>query len=254
VTARRNLFLAAAAVLGGVLVWGVLALPPEGTADGPYAALLVDLSVQQRSPNAVSGVLFDLRSSDTLGEALALFAASAALQMVLRGLPGEATRHRPRRAAPGRSAPPTSDAVRATALAFVLPTVAYAVYVAVRGHLGVGGGLQAGAVAVTALAMVFLAGRYRDQRAFAPDRPLDLGEAISMGGYVLLGLAAMVAGASFLGNVLPLGALDELVSSGTILALSLLVTIEAGAAVVLIVAELQEEPLERVGGEGEGAP
>jgi multicomponent Na+:H+ antiporter subunit B len=253
VRTRRNVFLAAAAVLGMVVAWGVLALPSPGPADGPYAAILTELSVQQRSPNVVSGVLFDLRSSDTLGEALALFAASAGLQMVLRGLPGEETRDRPRGSAPGRPAPTTSDAVRATALAFVLPTAAYAVYVTFRGHLGIGGGLQAGAVAVTALALVFLAGRYRDQRGFAPDRPLDLGEAFSLGGYVVVGLAGLLVGASFLENVLPVGALGELVSSGTILALSLLVAIEAGAAVLLIVAELQEEPLERVGGEGEGA-
>jgi multicomponent Na+:H+ antiporter subunit B len=253
VTARRNVFLGAAAVLGVVLVWGVLGLPSGGPADGPYAGTLVELAIEQRSPNVVSGVLFDLRSSDTLGEALALFAASAGLQMVLRGLPGEQTRSRPRRSAPGRPAPATSDAVRATAMAFVFPTAAYAIYVAFRGHLGIGGGLQAGALAVTALAMVFLAGRYRDQRRFAPDRPLDLGETLSIGGYLVVGLAGLVVGASFLENVFPLGALGDLVSSGTILALSFLVGIEAGAAVLLIVAELQEEPLERVGGGGEDA-
>ncbi|MFA9428772.1 MnhB domain-containing protein [Egicoccus sp. AB-alg2] len=244
---RRRLlvFAVSGAVLGTALLAGLLDLAPATSAGSDLAGLLVDAAVEQRSPNAVSGVLFDLRATDTLGEALALFAASAGLQLVLRELPGEGRRHEPRRGAPGRSVPATSDAVRAAALALVVPTAVFAVYVTFRGHLSLGGGLQAGALAVTALALVFLAGRYRAQRHFAPDRQLDVLEAVSLGGYVLVGLAGLVVAGAFLTNVLPLGALGELVSSGTILALSFLVAIEAGAAVLLIVAEVQEEPLER---------
>ncbi|GGI04601.1 hypothetical protein GCM10011354_09910 [Egicoccus halophilus] len=232
-------------MLALAFVVGLVDLAPATSADSDLAAALVELAVEQRSPNTVSGVLFDLRATDTLGEALALFAASAGLQLVLRELPGEQRRSEPRSGAPGREAPPTSDAVRAAALALVVPTAVFAVYVTFRGHLGLGGGLQAGALAVTALALVFLAGRYRAQRHFAPDRQLDILEAVSLGGYVVVGLAGLVVAGAFLANVLPLGVLGELVSSGTILALSLLVAIEAGAAVLLIVAEVQEEPLER---------
>ncbi|MFA9445309.1 MnhB domain-containing protein [Egicoccus sp. AB-alg6-2] len=245
--ARRRLlvFAAASGVLVIAFLVGLADLAPASSAEGDLAAALVDRAVERRSPNTVSGVLFDLRATDTLGEALALFAASAGLQLVLRELPDERRRRTPRRGAPGRDAPPTSDAVRAAALALVVPTAVFAVYATFRGHLSLGGGLQAGALAVTALALVFLAGRYRAQRHFAPDRQLDLLEAVSLGGYVVVGLAGLVVAGAFLANVLPVGSLGVLVSSGTILALSLLVGIEAGAAVLLIVAEVQEEPLER---------
>lgn len=247
--ARRTSFAAGAALLA--LVFGVVAvdLPGLVQADGAYGELLAGIAVEERgSLNAVAAVLFDLRPSDTLGEALALFVASAGLQLVLRGLAGERERALPRTSLPGRTVPVTSDAVRTIALTLVLPLVALAVFLSVRGHLSVGGGLQGGAVASSALAALFLAGRYRAQRRIAPEERLDHLEALSVGGYALVGVAGLVVGAAFLENVLPLGAAGALVSSGTIQVLSVLVAIEAAAAVVLVVAEIQEEPLEREGG------
>jgi multicomponent Na+:H+ antiporter subunit B len=249
---RLVLFALGASVLTVAAVVATGDLLSATSADSDLAAALVEASIQQRSPNAVSGVLFDMRATDTLGEALALFAASAGLQLVLRERPEERQRSEPRGSTSGRAVPPTSDAIRAAALALVVPTAVFAIYVTFRGHLSLGGGLQAGGLAVTALALVFLAGRYRAQRRLAPDRYLDVLEAVSLGGYVGVGLVGLAVTGAFLANVLPLGGLGELVSSGSILVLSFLVAIEAAAAVVLVVAEVQEEPLERVSDDAAG--
>ncbi len=242
---RTGIFLVAASVLGVALVHGVLGLPTDATADGPYARTLAELAIGQRSLNTVSGVLFDLRSLDTLGEALALFAAAAGLQVVLSEHEGEGRVPTPRYARPGRTAPPTSDAVRTIALAFVPFVTALALVVTLRGHLGVGGGLQGGALGLAALALVFLGGRYQAQRRLTPMAALDAEETVGIGGYVALGLAGLAVGGSLLANVLPLGTPGQLLSAGTIGVLSLLIALEARAALLLIVIEAQEEPFER---------
>jgi multicomponent Na+:H+ antiporter subunit B len=244
---RSGTLLVALAVIGGILAWAVLGLPPGGSGEGAYAQLLVERSVEQRSPNAVSGVLFDLRALDTLGEALALFAAAAGLQIVLRERPGEGTRDTPREGRPDRRHVQTSALVRACGLAAVPALVGLAVFVTVRGHLTVGGGLQGGALAVAAVAVVLLGGGYGASHELASDDRLDVEEGIGAGGYVAIGLAALALGGAFLANWLPLGELGALLSGGTIVVLSVLVAVEARAALVLIARQLTEEPLEREG-------
>jgi multicomponent Na+:H+ antiporter subunit B len=245
---RGLVFALGAAALATMLLVALVGFPGSGVDPGGYGGLLATIGLEERAAvNAVSAVLFDLRPSDTLGEALALFVASAGLQLVLRGLADEDRRERPRMAVPGRAAPVTSDAVRTVAIGLVMPLAAFAVFVTLRGHLSVGGGLQGGALASSALATLFLAGRYRAQRRIAPEARLDHAEAISVGGYTVVGLAGLVLGGAFLENVFPTGVAGALLSSGTIQLLSVLVAIEAAAAVVLVLAEIQEEPLEREG-------
>jgi multicomponent Na+:H+ antiporter subunit B len=245
---RGVVFALGALLLGTVLVTALMDLPGSGADRGGYGDLLATIGYEERAAvNSVSAVLFDLRPSDTLGEALALFVASAGLQLVLRGLAGEDRRRLPRVAVAGRRAPVTSDAVRTLALGLVTPLAAFAIFVSLRGHLSVGGGLQGGALASSALATIFLAGRYRAQRRIAPEEHLDHAEAVSIGGYTVVGLAGLVVGGAFLENILPVGVTGALLSSGTIQLLSLLVAIEAAAAVVLVLTEIQEEPLEREG-------
>lgn len=241
---------ASLALLGvaAALVIAMIDLPGAGEYVGPYGQLLASLAVTEgRGSNAVTAVLFDLRPLDTLGEALALFVASAGLQLVLRHVPGQQQREVPLSSLQSRRLPPRSDAIRAVTLGFVAPTGALAIFLTLRGHLSVGGGLQGGALAATALALLFLAGRYRAQRSIASDTLLDVAEAVSLAGYVTVGMAGLAVGAAFLENVLPLGAAGTLLSAGTIPVLSALIALEAAAAVLLVVAEIQEEPIEMEG-------
>jgi multicomponent Na+:H+ antiporter subunit B len=250
VTASRRLlvFATGALLLASAVGWAGVELSGLDRSPG-YGCALTTIAVEERGVrNVVAAVLFDLRPSDTLGEALALFVASAGLQLVLRGMVGERRRDVPRPGVPGRSVPATSDAVRVVALGLVFPLVALALFLSLRGHLSIGGGLQGGAVAASALAALFLAGRYGTQRRFATEQRLDHLEALSIGGYVVVGLVGLVVSAAFLENLLPLGVPGELLSTGTIPVLSLLVAIEAAAAAVLIIEEIQEEPLEREDG------
>jgi multicomponent Na+:H+ antiporter subunit B len=247
VSARLGIFTVAAVVLGAAMVVGVVDLPPGGSADGPYARAVIERALDRHALNTVTGVLFDLRALDTLGEALALFAAAAGLQLALRELPGEHQEGSTRRAASDRDVPSTSDAVRTVSFAVVPALVALAAVVTLRGHLDVGGGLQGGGLALAALAMVFLGGHYRSQQRLAPHRLLDTEEAVGVGGYALVGLGGLLLGDALLENVLPLGSPGQLLSAGTIGLLSLLVAVEARAAMAVILSEVQEEPFEQEG-------
>ncbi len=249
-SARLGLFLTAGLVLGAGLVVGIADLPAGSSAEGPYARALTELAVERRALNAVAGVLFDLRSLDTLGEALALFAAAAGLQLTLRGLPGEDDDDGEvdaRRGASDRRIPETSDAVRTLSFALVPALAGLAAIVTLRGHLVPGGGLQGGALALAALAMIFLGGHYRSQQRLAPDTLLEVEEAVGAGGYALVGLVALFVGGALLENVLPLGTPGQLLSAGTVGVLGILVALEARAALGVILTEVQEEPFEREG-------
>lgn len=232
---------AAVAFVVGSAVGDLASLSGSGTA---YAERARDAVAEVGAVNTVTGVLFDLRALDTLGETLALFAAAAGVRLSLRELPGERRRPQPRRDAPGRAAPATSDALRAVPLALVPLVVGFAALLTLRAHLGVGGGLQGGALAVAALVLVFLAGRYRTQRRLAPDPYLEIEEAVGVGGYVVVGLVGLVLGGAWLADVLPAGTPGTLRSGGTLVLLSALVAIESRAALLTVTAETQQEPLE----------
>lgn len=247
-TLRILLAAVSALILGAVMVVGMLDMPAAGATIASYGVLLTELAVTERNAlNTVSGVLFDLRALDTLGELLALFTASAGLHVVLRGLAGESEREEPQPSRRGRLAVPVSDAVRTLCFAVATPTLIYGVYISTRAHLTVGGGFQGGVIIAAALFLLYLAGRYDVQEEIAEDEALDLAEAIGMGGYVIVGLAGLVTAGAFLANMLPLGTPGDLLSAGAIPILSILVGIEAAAAGALIVSHMQEQPLEREG-------
>src|SRR6476660_7634404 len=85
--ARLVLGLGSLAGLGALLVWAVRGLPDFGHPRGPYADLAPRIMLDERHvANAVTGVTFDLRGFDTLGEELILFVAALGAAVLLRAL------------------------------------------------------------------------------------------------------------------------------------------------------------------------
>lgn len=245
-TVRRYVAAVSAVALAIIMVIGIGDMPPAGEAVTHYGVLLTELAVtQQNALNTVSGVLFDLRALDTLGEALIIFTASAGLNVLLQILVNEVHHDEPQWSRPERPLYPTSKAVRTVCLSVVAITAIYGVYLTVRGHLSVGGGFHGGVVIVTALIFVYLAGRYEEQKAIANEELLETFDAVGVGGYVLVGLAGLITAGAFLVNILPLGETGDLFSAGIIPVLSILVAMEAVAAVGLIIIKFQEQLLER---------
>lgn len=78
-------------VVGALVVWGALDLPPFGTADSPVhqhvaPRYLAQAIPETGVPNVVTAVLADYRGFDTLGEATVIFTAGIGVMLLLRGL------------------------------------------------------------------------------------------------------------------------------------------------------------------------
>ncbi len=224
-------------------LWGYSGLPDFGHYRGPYGDVLNAVAVPERHiTDVVTAVNFDYRGFDTLGEEFILFAAVIGVAILLRAQRDEEERD-PREFAFGRSAPRTSDAVRALAIALVGPTVVTGVYIVAHGHLTPGGGFQGGVVLATALLLVYLAADYAVLRKVAPFSLVEVSEALGGGGFAIIGLAGFVAGAAYLENVLPLGEVGALNSAGIVPLINLSVGLEVAAGFVLILVEFLEQTL-----------
>lgn len=278
---RLGLFAVGAVVLAMVLVHGLAGLPAFGDYHGIYGTVLNRVTVSERhATDVITAINFDYRGLDTMGEEFILFAASIGLVVLLReqrdehvdperaaeaGDPeqiGDAASDAASDAEPsgdpvraadetGPGAPArsgghrlhTSPALLATGRWLVGPLVVLGVYIVTHGQLTPGGGFQGGVVLAGAVIIVFVAG---GRVAMAPIRPTGAAEAleaIGAGGYVVIGIAGLIAGMRFLSNFLPLGTVGSLLSSGTITSLSTIVGLEVAGALTLIVSEFVDQRL-----------
>jgi multicomponent Na+:H+ antiporter subunit B len=274
---RLALFAVAAVVLAVVLVHGLAGLPHFGDYHGVYGTVLNRVTVSERhATDVITAINFDFRGLDTMGEEFILFAASIGLVVLLREQrdehvdPERATEAGdPEQSGDAASdAQPTSDgdgaedeagpgarkrgdghrlhtspALLATGRWLVGPLLVLGIYILTHGQLTPGGGFQGGVVLAAAVILVFVAG---GRVAMAPIRPTGAAEAleaIGAGGYVVIGIAGLIAGMRFLANFLPLGTVGSLLSSGTITSLSTIVGLEVAGALTLIVSEFVDQRL-----------
>jgi multicomponent Na+:H+ antiporter subunit B len=230
---RLGLFAVSGAVLAALLVWGLTGLPAFGDFQGEYGRILNSVAQNERHvTNVVASVVFDYRGFDTLGEEFILFAAAMGVALLLR----EAREEGERRVDRTRS-----DVVQAVGLVLVGPTVVVGLYVVAHGYLTPGGGFQGGVATAAGLLLLYAAGRYRAYRAASPRTLVDFAEGTGAGAYVAVGVAALIAGAAFLQNVVDLGTTGTLASAGTIPILNAAAALEVIAAVVLLFHEFLEE-------------
>jgi multisubunit Na+/H+ antiporter MnhB subunit len=158
----------------------------------------------------VSAINFDYRGFDTVGEEFILFTAAAGMSVVLRRLRGEHEQS-PYDRAVHRGLPPTSDAVRVSALALAGPVALIGWWLASHAQTNPSGGFQGGVILASAFMLVYLSGEFLAFRRLSPVALLDGAEALGAGAFVAIGLAAVVQGLPYLDNHLapaPLGQRD----------------------------------------------
>jgi multicomponent Na+:H+ antiporter subunit B len=241
---RRARTLLAVTALAGLAVLLALALgglPGVGDPHGPNArSVPVVLAHERQAANAVNGVTYDLRATDTLGEELILFVAALGAAVLLR-----AGRSEDDGGDEEDDAPPTSGALRVVGAVLVGPVLVLGGYVVTHGHLTPGGGFQGGVILAAALLLVYAAGQLV---ALERVRPIDLVEAVEATGalaFALVALGGLVFSGALLANFLATGTLGDLLSGGTIPVLSVATGIEVTAALTLILSELLDQTLVR---------
>lgn len=243
-SARRSIFLVAIAGFAAFYLWGLAGLPPFGGYPGPYGFIINKIAVSQtNATGVVSAVNFEYRGFDTVGEEFILFMAATGVAVVLRHLRGERERTGLEQGLEG-DRPATSDAVRQAALVFVGPVLVMGWWLASHAQTSPSGGFQGGIVLATAFFLIYLSGGILTFRRISPVDLTDAVEAVGAGGFVAIGMAAVLMSLPFLYNYLPLGIRPGAVSSsGTIALISFFVGVEVAAAFILIVSELLEQQL-----------
>jgi multicomponent Na+:H+ antiporter subunit B len=228
----------AAPVLGlfaAVVGWGFSHAPGFGDFHGAYGDLLNRVAVPQRhSTNVVTAIVFDYRGFDTMGEEFILFAAVIGVVLLLRDM---------REPAGDQDDPVVSDAIRLFGLLMVGVVLVVGLWLVAFGLVTPGGGFQGGVVVAGAIVLVFLAAGYRPWRRFGRESFLDPFEGGGAAAYVALGLAALIAGAPFLHNLLGLGVTGTLRSGGSMTLLNWAVAIEVAAANLVLYTEFLESYL-----------
>jgi multicomponent Na+:H+ antiporter subunit B len=220
---------------------GLLGLPGFGNYPGPYGDLVNRQAPEERQvQNAVSAVVFDYRALDTLGEEFILFGAVSGLVLLLRGRQGEQIG-----AAPlppdDRALTPRSEAIHLIGFGAVGALVLFGIYIVLHGHLSPGGGFQGGAMTGTALLMVYLATDYVTYRRTILKPASEFLESLGGAGYVLVGIASLLAGGAFLQNFLPFGTRGHFFSGGTIPLINFAVGLEVAGGFGVLFSEFLEE-------------
>ena len=117
---RLFLFAVASVAVAAMVLAGAAGLPGFGNYPGPYGDLVVASAGPDRHvTNVPTSINFDYRGLDTLGEEYILFAAAAALALLLRKEPGDGGRR-------SRKEPrPPGDIIRWTGLLLFGPLAVF---------------------------------------------------------------------------------------------------------------------------------
>jgi multicomponent Na+:H+ antiporter subunit B len=243
--ARVVLGIGSLVALGALLVWAVGGLPDFGHPRGPYATLAPQIMLNERHvANAVTGVNFDLRGFDTLGEELILFVAALGATVLLRAQRSERAAEAAA-AAEERRGPDTADALRALGAVLVGPVLLLGVYIVVHGALTPGGGFQGGVVLAGALLLVYAAGQVAAVQRVRPVALVEVTDAVGAASYTLVAVGGLLFGVAAMDNFLPTGTTGSLLSGGTVPVLSVAVGVEVTAGITLILSELVDQMMLR---------
>lgn len=244
---RITVFLIAAVGMAALFAWSYRDLPPLGDYRGPYGYYITQLAVYERhATDTVNAITYDYRGIDTLGEEYILFASVIGVLLLFRKQPEEDESNKDWEFPEDRI--PATDTIRITMQVMVAMMVVFGIYIASHGQLTPGGGFQGGVMLATAPLLVFLSGRVDTFDKVVSSPLLDLAEATGAAGYAAIGVSAVVAGAAFLTNWIPLGQTGSLLSSGTIECISVAVGLEVSGSFVLVMHSYLQEIIKGEGG------
>jgi multicomponent Na+:H+ antiporter subunit B len=231
---RLAFFLPALAVFAGLLGWALLGLPAFGRYQGPYGFVLNRVALPERHvTNVVTAIVFDYRGFDTMGEEFILFAAVTGAVLLLRAAEREQRG--------GRGEEVGIDAVRIVGVLAVGAGVLVGLWLVAFGFVTPGGGFQGGVALASGVLLLYLASSYRTWSGLADPRVLEPLEGVGAGGFVIIGLAALVSGLPFLANLLGPGDPGTLWSGGSAQFVNWAVGLEVAAANLLLFREFLEE-------------
>ena len=240
---RTAFFLCSAAGLVFVFACGIRDLPPLGDYRGPYGNVVTQVAVYERhTTDVVNAINYDYRAFDTLGEEFIFFASVLGVLLLFR--PTQEEDKNGKRESKLEDALPISDTLRVSMQAMVGIMIVFGVYIASHGQLTPGGGFQGGVILASAPLVVYLSGNVKTFEAIISSPLVKLAECGGAAGYAAIGTAALLFGAHFLTNIVPLGTTGDLFSSGMIAVISAVVGMEIAGGFVLLMQNYLREIIE----------
>jgi multicomponent Na+:H+ antiporter subunit B len=231
---RIAIFLPAAGLLGFLLTWSLVAIPHFGDYRGPYGFVLNRVVVPERHmTNVVTATVFDYRGFDTMGEEFILFIAVTGVVLLLRGGGREESE--------AKNDSVGSDGVRVGGTLAVGACVLVSLWLISYGFVTPGGGFQGGAALASSVLLVYLVSSHKAWRGVASTRVLDPFEGVGAGGYLVIGLAALIGGLPFLTNVRGPGVAGTLWSGGSAAFVNWSAGMEVAAANLILFSEFLDE-------------
>ena len=176
------------------------------------------LEPESGSANIVTSIVVDYRSFDTLGEVTVLFISALGVALLL-GSAGVQKRMQL------NFKPNFMLRVGSRALFGII--IMTGVYVILHGHLTPGGGFPGGTMIASAMLLLYLA----DDQFRAKIKSFKILEGVAGSLYVIIGLLGLVLGSYFLQNFLPNGTVGDLVSSGIIPIVYILIGLKVGSEI-----------------------
>jgi multicomponent Na+:H+ antiporter subunit B len=234
------LFVPALAGFAALLVWALTGLPDFGDYIGPYGYLLNHVVLPERHmTNVVTAVVFDYRGFDTMGEEFILFASVTGVVLLLR------EKRRDRDESPDYST--GSDLVRVVGSLAVGATILVGLWLISFGFVTPGGGFQGGVIVASGGLLLYVVSSYRAWKSIGSEHRLDPLEGLGAGGYVIIGLAALISGMPFLTNLLGPGVPGTLYSGGTAPFVNWSAGTEVAAALLILFVEFLDEYIAPLG-------
>jgi multicomponent Na+:H+ antiporter subunit B len=207
--------LVAAAVLLAPFVFSV---PDDDALPDVAARYVAAAPGDLGAANLVTSIVVTYRGLDTLGEVAVLFAATAAVGLLLKKTGSEDKEGLPDRKA---------SEILETGGGFLFPLIVlFGVYIFVHGHLTPGGGFQGGVVIATGYLLLLLSGKTEKFNHTV----MALVESLSGFAYIAVALAGTLWAAGFLDpRFLPPGQFGRLFSAGAIPVIYSLIGLKVGA-------------------------
>lgn len=176
------------------------------------------LNPESGAANIVTSIVVDYRSFDTLGEITVLFISALGVSLLLGGAVSQKRLQLDFK---------PNFMLRVASRALFGIIMMTGVYVTLHGHLTPGGGFPGGTMIASAMLLLYLA----DDQFRAGVKGFKILEGVAGSLYVIIGLVGLFIGTYFLQNFLPTGTVGDLLSSGIIPIIYVLIGLKVGSEI-----------------------
>ncbi len=217
-----------------MLIITVTHMPIHGSSDTPTSNEVMDRYLEKGlketgSPNLVTGMILQYRAFDTFGETNVLFISTCVVMLLLMApkKEGHKEEKEDKKKIPEEKFEPEGDIILGTVARIAVPMILlFGLYILLNGHLSPGGGFSGGAIMGAGLILHCVAFGFSKTARFFNEHVYEVVKVGSLCLYAMIITYYLFTGANGIASVVPLGTVGNIISSGLILPINILVGLE----------------------------